>query len=108
MTILVCNLDGGADVECPPGMRAGNEKIQWMINASDALFPSPYLISTNDTYNRGFLKQPMREASRLAPGKPVYYCESASELQLPRLLSELLVTNWSCLQIIRHVVSILA
>jgi hypothetical protein len=63
----------GADVECPPAMRAGNDKIQWMFTASDALFPSPYLISTNDTYNRGFLRQPKREAQRVAPGKPVYY-----------------------------------
>ena len=37
------------------------------------LTPSPYLISTNLTYNRGFLEQDILEAKRLAPSKPVYY-----------------------------------
>ena len=50
----------GADVMCPTGMQAGNNKLTWLFEASDALFPGPYLISTNDTWNRGFLRQPVR------------------------------------------------
>jgi hypothetical protein len=54
-------------------MHVGNQKLQWMYTISDALYPSPYLIRTNnDTYNRGFVAQPILEAKRLAPSKPVY------------------------------------
>ena len=31
----------GADVDCPSGMKAGNEKLAWMYSTSDALYPYP-------------------------------------------------------------------
>lgn len=51
--------------KCNPQVTAANDQMGWLWSAVDALMPSPYIVSTNTSFNKAWLTNVLGESLRI-------------------------------------------